>query len=214
MAVPNGGTGVGLRERRKIRTLDAIIDAALTLFEEKGYDSVSVEEIAAMAEVSPRTFYRYFPSKEDVLAIDPQSEAAARAVLADRRPGEGDVDVVARAMITALAARRPDRVRRGYRLIQATPALQARIFQLSWNDQEYFVDTLIGDAPRTPDAELRTRVVVHAVTSAIRAAVGVWIQAGQPGSLEEQCASAMAVLRDAVTASSPPPAPARTAQRR
>lgn len=193
-----GENKIGLRERRKIRTQDAIIDAALALFEENGYDAVSIEQIAATAEVSPRTFYRYFPTKEDVLAIDPKAEAAARAVLADRQPDESDVDFVARAMITALTARRPDRVRRGYRLIQATPALQARVYQLAWNDQEYLVDVLIADAPRTPEVELRARVIAHAVTSAIRAAVGIWIQSGQPGPLAAQCERGMAVLREAI----------------
>ncbi len=209
MEVGGNANRLGLRERRKVRTQDALIDTALALFEQRGYDAVSVEQIAATAEVSVRTFYRYFPTKEDVLAVDPHAEAAARAVLADRHPSETDVDFVARAMITALTARRPDRVRRGYQLIRVTPALQARIYQLAWNDQEYLVDALIGGAPRTPDVELRARVIGHAVSSAIRAAVGLWIQAGEPGPLEEQCTRAIALLREAMTASSAPSSAAR-----
>lgn len=186
-----------LRARHKRRTQDAIIDAALDLFEHKGYDAVSVDEIAAAAEVSPRTFYRYFPAKEDLLVIDPEIQAAMRAALADRRPNETDVDFVARAMIAALSAHRPDRARRRYQLVQATPALQARIYQLVWRDQEHIVEALLAGSPRTPDAELRAHVVTHAVSDAIRVAVTFWIQSGQHGPVSSQCERAVALLREA-----------------
>jgi AcrR family transcriptional regulator len=186
--------------------MDAIIDAALTLFEERGYDAVSVEEIAAAAEVSPRTFYRYFPAKEDVLVLDPETDAAVRAALAEDQPDETDADFVARTLIAALMARRPERARRGYHVIQATPALQARIYQLVWRDQEGIVQALLarGTARRphrdTParDAELRARVITVAVSDAIRTGVGAWVQAGQPGPVDEWCQHSLAMLREAL----------------
>jgi AcrR family transcriptional regulator len=190
--------GGGLRERRKRRTQDAIIEAAFTLFEQRGYDAVPVEDIAAAADVSPRTFYRYFPAKDDVLIVDPAVDAALRAALAERRPAETDVDFVARAMAVSLAARGPERARRGYRLIQATPALQARIHQLVWRDQDVIVQALLRDAPRTPEAAFRARVVTHAVTDAIRVAVSVWLQSGEAGGpLDARCEQALAFLREA-----------------
>lgn len=81
-------TAGGLRERSKARRKLAIIDAALTLFAERGYHATTVADIAAAAEVSPRTVALYFQSKQDI-ALAPFSEAAARLVnaLATRRPG-------------------------------------------------------------------------------------------------------------------------------
>ena len=95
-----GAPGLGLRERKKRRTRYELEKVAFRLFEERGFDAVTVDNIAAEAEVSPRTFFRYFPTKEDVLfgGIE-QRLATLLAELDSSPPGEPVLDVMRRAVM-------------------------------------------------------------------------------------------------------------------
>src|SRR5215217_9209055 len=78
--------GLGLRERKKIQTKETIQREAYRLFEEQGYANTTVEQIAEAAEVSPSTFFRYFPSKELVLMADDLDQVTVEALA--RQPGD------------------------------------------------------------------------------------------------------------------------------
>jgi AcrR family transcriptional regulator len=71
---------MNLRERKRERTRQALVDAAYALFASKGFEATTIAEIAARAEVGTRTFFSYFPTKEDVLF--PESDARVRVALA------------------------------------------------------------------------------------------------------------------------------------
>jgi AcrR family transcriptional regulator len=122
---------VGLRERKKARTRKAISETAIALFLERGYDAVSVAEIAAAAEVSKRTLFAYFPTKDDLVLhrIADHEDESAR-VVRGRAPGESPLAALHRHRRAALAAHDPitglcdvPAVMDFYRLIADSPAL-------------------------------------------------------------------------------------------
>lgn len=80
---------VGRRERKKLRTREQLVDAAFELFEKKGFEATSIEEIADAVDVSSRTFFRYFGSKEDVvLTFQDEMMATMLQALTERPPDE------------------------------------------------------------------------------------------------------------------------------
>src|ERR1700728_4989433 len=83
----------GLRERKKARTRASLREHALRLFREKGYQATTVEQIAAAAEVSPSTFFRYFPTKEDLVLQD-DMDTRMFAALEQQPPGLSPIAAV------------------------------------------------------------------------------------------------------------------------
>ena len=121
---------VGLRERKKQRTRELSVRVALRLFAERGFDGTTVAEIAEAADISPRTFFGYFPAKEDVVFHDHEALMAQLAErLRGRSASEGAFDAL-RAWVLELDAvtggleREIQRDRR--RLVRSTPSLAAR----------------------------------------------------------------------------------------
>ncbi len=117
----------GLRERKKIKLRRAIQTEALRLFETQGYEHTTVEQIAEAAETSTTTFYRYFPTKEDVL-LDNDVSPVFEAAVAARPAGEpltASIRAGLAAVVTAAEADREQTLAR-LRLVAAVPALEAR----------------------------------------------------------------------------------------
>ena len=93
----------GFRERKKAHTRESIIDAAIDLFERNGLDTTTVEEIAAAADISPRTFFRYFESKIDVVMAEKgEDHPGIETLLLARPPTEGPVEAMHQVVRTEL----------------------------------------------------------------------------------------------------------------
>ena len=143
----------GLRDRKKARTRDAIAEAAIGLFLAHGFDEVSVADVAAAAEVSKPTLFRYFPAKEDLVLhriADHQGEAAQ--VVRDRHPGVSPQAALHQHFRAGLAARDPvtglndhPAVLTFHRLVFTTPSLAARVTRYTLDNEEALATALGGD---------------------------------------------------------------------
>ncbi len=118
----------GLRERKKAKTRAAIRDHAVRLFRDQGYQATTVEQIAAAAEISPATFFRYFPTKEDVVLQD-DIDVLAMGAFEAQPPELSPVAALRAAMTDTFAALTPeelDRFRTTTELTISVPELRAR----------------------------------------------------------------------------------------
>ncbi len=118
----------GLRERKKARTRAAIREHALRLFRENGYQQTTVEKIAEAAEVSPSTFFRYFPTKEDLILQDDMDTKMVEA-FEQQPPGLGPVAAVraaTRQVIASYSEADLDVIRQTTALTMTVPEVRAR----------------------------------------------------------------------------------------
>ena len=187
----------GLRERRKALTAAELEAAAYRLFGERGFDNVTVDDIAAEADVSRRTFFRYFASKEDVLLADHFVQLARlREAMAARPEDEPIVTALRNALLSLTSdfEERKEKVIIRARLMRDTPSLQARslVHQQLWENamQEMVADRLEVD----PVKDLRPGVVAAAALAAMRVAFTIWLTAGCDGDVIELTTEALDLL--------------------
>ncbi len=176
---PASGRPVGLRERKKARTRAAIREHALRLFREQGYQATTVEQIAEAAEVSPSTFFRYFPTKEDVVLQDDLDLIAVEAF--EAQPAGMSVVAAYRAaaaqMYASLTPQELARFRESVELTLTIPEVRARAvdeFARSIDVTAEAIARRTGRAPHDP----AVRNVAGALTGVVMAATMPW--ASQP----------------------------------
>ena len=164
----------GLRERKRAHTRAITVDVALELFAARGYDEVTVADICAAAKIAPRTFFRYFPTKEDVLA-EPAREMAARVTAAIAAAPAGQDD--ARTLTLALrqlgehVLDHRERLSVFLRVAAESAAVRSNPFvRLSDRERELTAVLLARhDRPGPPD--WRTRLLVARSVAAFR----IWL---------------------------------------
>jgi AcrR family transcriptional regulator len=162
---------LGLRERKKIKTRQAIRREAFRLFDANGYAATTVEQIAEAAEVSPSTFFRYFPSKESLLLaddLDPLVLAAFKAQPPDLSPSQairrayGDV-------MASLSQEQLEFENSRQRLIFSIPELKAALYDEYYRTVSVMAAAL-GDRIGRPAGDFEVRVFVGAMVGAMMAA--------------------------------------------
>ncbi|MER7584546.1 TetR family transcriptional regulator [Kitasatospora sp. NPDC097691] len=168
---------MGLRELKKQQTRELLADTAMGLFAERGFDRVTVVEVARAAGVSPNTVFNYFPTKED-LFFDRQDAVVAHLaeVVRHRPPGSSAAAAVRADLLAALADGEPTiglspRMAAFWQIIADSPALRARLLDLGERAEAALAAALAEEAGAAADDPL-PRVVAGAIAGAHRAVLG------------------------------------------
>jgi AcrR family transcriptional regulator len=185
----------GLRERKKQRTREQIIEAAMGLFAERGYHATTVADIATAADVAPRTFFAHFPSKEAVVFhnVDRDLEGLASA-LRDRLPGETAFDALRRwidAQFDKWMTEEDESLLRK-RLCREDEGLANFQRGTMGRIEELLLQAVADDLDEPPDA-LRPRLVTAAAVAALNSLDKTFDEKASVAKAE-----ALAVLDDAV----------------
>jgi AcrR family transcriptional regulator len=168
---------VGLRERKKARTKAAIQEHALRLFREQGYDATTVEQIAEAAEISPSTFFRYFPTKEDVVVWDDYDPMLIEAIRA-QPAGLSPIQAIRGGLREAFRRIPPEeaaRIRERTVLTLAVPELRASSMANLSHNLRMIGELVAERVGRHPD-DFAVRNFTGAVFGVWLAALFVWAE--------------------------------------
>ncbi len=172
----------GLRERKKAETRRALTSAALRLADERGPDRVTVEDIAQAANVSPRTFFNYFATKDDaIVGVAPANSSALMQGLLGRPEGEAPLDAfraAVRAAADSVASSASDwEVRR--RLFQQHPHLATRSAAPFAEVEAGLADEIARRTGLDAERDVYPALLTGAAVTALRVAVMVWQAEGR-----------------------------------
>ncbi len=199
---------MGLRERKKQKTREAIQRAAMRLFVKQGYEETTVEEIAEVAEISPSTFFNYFPTKEDVVLYDMYDPITIEMIL--KRPKDEPLSTVARQVLQAMAElfeRDKDVMLERAKLIMEVPELRGRMWDEVERTQALFAQVLAERTGRSPD-DFELRVTTRIFVAAMYEAAMEWMRGNVRESLTSLANRALDVMERGASLSTMAKAPA------
>jgi AcrR family transcriptional regulator len=160
----------GLRERKKQRTRERIVEAAFDLFAERGFDGTTIADIADAAEIAPRTFFSYFPSKDDVVFHDFEAtHAMVASWLGDREPGTNTIDALYSGIAGLkgeMGAETLQEKRLRKRLVRENESLAAHSQHLMGKFADLVAEGVAQDLGDEP-GDVRPRLVAAAAAAAI-----------------------------------------------
>jgi AcrR family transcriptional regulator len=184
---------IGLRERKKQKTKEAIFRVAMRLFQKQGYEETTIEQIAQAVEISPSTFFNYFPNKEDLVMYDSYDPVILRML--KQRPKDEPLSVTFRRVLEGLnGAFERDRalvMARG-RLMMEVPELRGRLWDELERTQAFVVDLLAERTGRKPD-DFELRVTARVAIAALYEATMEWVRQKGRKSVSEYANRALDV---------------------
>lgn len=194
---PTTRPGPGLRERTKARTRQELVESAYALFAERGFEGCTVEDIARAADVSPRTFFRYFAVKEDV-ALAPMQDESDRMIedLAARPASESPLTAL-REAIRGSIDRLPDRVElcSVMKMVECCPDLVQRKLALNAAKEQQIAEVLATRMGVDPGRDARPQLIAATFMAGMSHAYRSWIDDGMPNDLQERVDRLTALLQ-------------------
>ena len=195
---------LGLRERKKIKTREAIRAATYALVKEQGYDATTIEQIAERAEVSPSTVFRYFPTKEDIVLTDeydPLMVEEFRARPADE-PWMDSLRYVMHKALDAMEHEDPEALRMRAHLGVQIPAVRSRIFESMSETGRLFRGVLAERSGLDPES-LEVRVYAMSLIGGMMEVSMSWAENGFEGELRDLMDRALDVLEHGLPTENP-----------
>ncbi|MFD7493635.1 TetR family transcriptional regulator [Streptomyces sp. NPDC059832] len=194
---------LGLRERKKRATRDALADAALRMAADRGFENVTVEAVTDAVGVSVRTFFNYFPCLEDAITRPAQdnAERTRRAVL-DAPEELTALNALREAIGQELAHIEEDHERWELQMavLRKSPSLLSKFLAAQGADERALIAAVAERLGQDPESDLRPRLLAHVAIAAVRAAVELWVASGRTrtfqGIYHEAFASLAAGLND------------------
>jgi AcrR family transcriptional regulator len=187
----------GLRERKKLATRLALHEAALRLVAEHGLDAVSVDDIAGRADVSPRTFFNYFPSKDDaVLGLDPEQPQRQVDDFLARPAGQSPVEAL-RAVARAQAAEMAEDTELWplrLTVIDAHPALLGRLAAAFGEAERVLAAAIAERTGTTVGVDVLPTLLAGVAAAAMRTSLHRWLASDFTASLPDLVDEAWDVL--------------------
>ncbi|MDI5961685.1 TetR family transcriptional regulator [Streptomyces sp. SL13] len=194
---PRSGAG-GTADKPAMR--DALVEAAFQLFAERGFDGTTVDDIVGLAGVGRRSFFRYFPAKEDVVFPDHERCVADMTAFL-RASGDADDPVErvcdAARLVLRMYADNPGFSVRRYRLTKQVPGLRAHELSVVWRYERALADHLRQRYAARPDGRLRADVVAAAVVAAHNHALRSWLRSGGRDDVTADVDAALEYVRAA-----------------
>ena len=198
--LPSASPPIGLRERKKIKLRRSVQREALRLFAEQGYEDTTVEQIADAADISTTTFYRYFPTKEDVVLDDDYDPIAEHIITSsdDQEPLVTTVRTAIAAVAAAVEVERDAALAR-LKLLASVPALKARQGAEGRKAFDFFLRLFSARSGR-PAGDYQLRVTTAAFTASQLEAARCWADDDGAESLGQLMDDAVTLIEPLIAA--------------
>ncbi len=176
-----------------------MIAAAFELFLTRGFEQTTIDDIVCLADVGRSSFFRYFPSKEDV--VFPDHERCLAEMTAFLREGTGEEEPVARVcdaarLVMRMYAANPSFAVQRYRLTKSVPGLRSHEVSVVWRYERTLADYLRGRFAHQPDGDLRADMIAACVVAAHNNALRTWLRSGGQGDISTQMDRALELAQN------------------